>query len=282
MTPVRESSYASAQFARDALQPPEAAPPLAVRYFYTSPLAIDDPLSPLPPPLTGSSASYRSAPRPFSTYDNAAIEKAWLDSRRKLLDGAGQQSRDISRSRQGTVSSRSTSRPHSLAAQPQAINQGKRRSLGESFGSPRISGSPRAAGSPRPSPQRIPSAEDITGIKITRNERLKAGENPSNALRILDPADSSVPSEPASITRTPFIRAPSRSNVRDAIRPASSTRPTPQLTDSYNWGEDYAATEEMEGQPRVRESVSSKRSGPSTNIQVGVSRLHRVAIPELQ
>ena len=73
------------QYIREVLHNTEAPPAIPVRYFYTSPLAIDDPLSPLPPPPTGTSTAKRVPPRPFSQYDNDAIQESWLDLRKKIL-----------------------------------------------------------------------------------------------------------------------------------------------------------------------------------------------------
>jgi hypothetical protein len=73
------------QYIREVLHNTEAPPTIAVRYFYTSPLAIDDPLSPLPPPPTGASVPKIVPPRPFSGYDNDAIQESWLALRKKIL-----------------------------------------------------------------------------------------------------------------------------------------------------------------------------------------------------
>jgi len=51
-------------------------PSLRAGWFYTSPLPIDDPLSAVPPP--SGSESVKHPPRPFSLYDNSALEEAWL------------------------------------------------------------------------------------------------------------------------------------------------------------------------------------------------------------
>src|ERR1700749_3492823 len=75
----------SSQYVREMFHASDPPPPLAVRYFYTSPLAIDDPLSPLPPLSNSSSSSYKVPPRPFSVFDNGALDQAWLDVRRKRL-----------------------------------------------------------------------------------------------------------------------------------------------------------------------------------------------------
>jgi hypothetical protein len=56
----------------------DTPPILKAQFFYTSPLSIDDLLSPLPPPSSGSgTADPKHPPRPFSAYDNAALEEAW-------------------------------------------------------------------------------------------------------------------------------------------------------------------------------------------------------------
>lgn len=53
------------------------SPPLRAQFFYTSGLPIDDPLSAVPPPADSSAKSYNHPPRPFSAYDNTALEEAW-------------------------------------------------------------------------------------------------------------------------------------------------------------------------------------------------------------
>ena len=53
-------------------------PPMRPQYFYCSSLPIDDPLSPVPPPPSGSVKPTRLPPRPFAVHDNRALEEAWL------------------------------------------------------------------------------------------------------------------------------------------------------------------------------------------------------------
>ncbi|KAI9821934.1 MAG: hypothetical protein M1827_002516 [Pycnora praestabilis] len=63
---------------RRASSASESAPKVKAHFFYTSALPIDDPLSAVPPPTSGSTATAsRHPPRPFSAYDNAALEEAW-------------------------------------------------------------------------------------------------------------------------------------------------------------------------------------------------------------
>ena len=51
-------------------------PPITPWWFYTSPLPLDDPLSPLPI-TTSATSSTRHPPRPFSLYDTRALEKTY-------------------------------------------------------------------------------------------------------------------------------------------------------------------------------------------------------------
>ncbi|KAF2861742.1 hypothetical protein K470DRAFT_275900 [Piedraia hortae CBS 480.64] len=62
-----------AEYAR---QTPETPPPVQVRYFHASPIAIDDPLAEPSPPSAGRKLT------PFSASDNALLEEAWHQLRR--------------------------------------------------------------------------------------------------------------------------------------------------------------------------------------------------------
>jgi hypothetical protein len=53
-------------------------PPLKAQFFYSSPLPIDDPLTAVPTPSVSESRATKHTPRPFSAYDNNALEEAWL------------------------------------------------------------------------------------------------------------------------------------------------------------------------------------------------------------
>jgi len=53
-------------------------PALKAQFFYSSPLPIDDPLTAVPTPSGSESRPTKHAPRPFSAYDNNALEQAWL------------------------------------------------------------------------------------------------------------------------------------------------------------------------------------------------------------
>ena len=68
----------SNHFIRRASAVSNLPPKITARFFYSSALPIDDPLSPLPSPSTNPSPS-KVPPRPFSNHDNAALEEAWQD-----------------------------------------------------------------------------------------------------------------------------------------------------------------------------------------------------------
>ena len=70
-------------FIRRASTVSELPPKIAARFFYSSALPIDDPLSPLPPPSTNSTPS-KVAPLPFSHHDNAALEEAWQSLNKEI------------------------------------------------------------------------------------------------------------------------------------------------------------------------------------------------------
>jgi hypothetical protein len=53
-------------------------PPLKAQFFYSSSLPIDDPLSVVPIPTGSETKSTSHPPRPFSAYDNSALEDGWL------------------------------------------------------------------------------------------------------------------------------------------------------------------------------------------------------------
>ena len=65
-------------FTRRASEISMDPPKVRAHFFYSSALPIDDPLSPVAPPSSGSSAGpSKVPPRPFSIYDSTALEEAW-------------------------------------------------------------------------------------------------------------------------------------------------------------------------------------------------------------
>ncbi len=69
----------SNEFTRKASVISVDPPSIKAQFFYSSALPIDDPLSPVPPPPSGSATrTSKLPPQPFSIHDSHALEKAWL------------------------------------------------------------------------------------------------------------------------------------------------------------------------------------------------------------
>lgn len=81
---------ASNPFIRRASEISNDAPTIRAHFFYSSDLPIDDPLSPIPPPSSGSAIGPpRVPPRPFSIHDNTALEEAWQALQRAQAENHG-------------------------------------------------------------------------------------------------------------------------------------------------------------------------------------------------
>ena len=253
------------QYIREVLHNSEAPPTIPVRYFFTSPLAIDDPLSPLPPPPTGASVPKRVPPRPFSEYDNDAIQESWLALRKKILkhhEELGEKD----------VTGRGT--PTNPAVERLKRKRGGSASSEEGS----VQGRDIPSGRSTSRGQYSRSAE-----LVDRNRPGSSGgshgPSMSGSLRAYDAGPIS-PLEPAT-TGTPFIRAPSRSNMAKSWKPApmdGGNRPKIHEVDSYKWDDDMEPALSV-GKDKAPVRKSSKpKQGPSAKVPVGVSRLHHVVM----
>ncbi|KAH9870630.1 hypothetical protein IAQ61_006107, partial [Plenodomus lingam] len=254
------------QYIRQVLHSTEAPPPIPVRYFYTSPLAIDDPLSPLPPPPTGAATSKRVPPRPFSQYDNNAINESWLALRKKILkhnkelgekDGAGR----------GTPTN-------------PAVERLKRKRGGSSSsdeGSSQGKDIPSLARSS--SRGQYSKSADLLDRKRPGSSGGRPGPSAFASFRGFEAGQIS-PLAPTT-TGTPFIRAPSRGQVPKAWQPASvEGRPRPGMSeqDSYSWDDDMEPALSGNKDKQPARKAARTRQGPCAKVPVGVSRLHHVVM----
>jgi hypothetical protein len=270
-------SSAANQYIREVLHSAEAPPAIPVRYFYTSPLAIDDPLSPLPPPVTGSSTARRQPPRPFSEYDNDAINDTWLDLRKKILkhnEELGEKRRSVDGPPTPTAST---------PAYP-AVMRLKRKRGGSASGEERL-GSSQGKGIPfvrSPSMGMYSRSADVGEDSSTGSSSGPQAATLTGSMRALalDPNEGSPRAETA-MTGMPFTRLPARRNTSSARVTGSLEErrpPAPQVTDSYMWDD------EMEpALPGIKDKGTTRRPkkpvpGPSAQVPVGVSRLHHVAM----
>ncbi|KAF2192996.1 hypothetical protein K469DRAFT_693075 [Zopfia rhizophila CBS 207.26] len=202
-----------------------------------------------------SSSTCRQPPRPFSVYDNEAINE--LGENRKLVDTPGT--------------------PMNPALARLKRKRGESASGDEVF---------RAT-----QEKDIPSERSYSRVQyLTPAEALQTGwpsssrgpQGPtlSTSLRALESGDNSPLMGPKT-TRTPFIRAPSRGNALQARTSASvegQRRPAPYELDSYKWCDDMEpALSNHKGKGTARRP-SKPKTGPSAKVPVGVSRLHYVAM----
>jgi hypothetical protein len=261
------SSHAT-QYIREVLHSTEAPTEIAVRYFYTSPLAIDDPLSPVPPPATGAAAAAKKQlPRPFSLYDNNAVNTAWLELRKKIL----QHNEELGEKKDG---------PEPGTPTNPAVARLKRRRAGSA---PREEGSPKGRDIPlgrsNSSGQYSRSAELFSSGRASSSGGSQ-GATLVQSMKALDPSSASPTSGPTT-TGTPFIRAPSRTNVTKAWKPApleGGSRPTIHEVDSYRWDDEMEPALSSGKDKGPARRPSKPQAGPSVKVPVGLSRLHHVVM----
>lgn len=195
---------------------PDPPPPIYPRFFYYSPMPIDDPLSPLPPPTGSENTWVRQPPKPFSEYDNSALDKAWLELRKKILSyneerGEKDTSREGSRVRRRTSSS---------------LVRGERR------------GSDSKAATPRSKASRL-AASGLSHVNIP----------PENEAAIVDGPESATELGPShDTTGKPFTRLPSQRKIDGPSRPNITTH------DTYEW-EDSSHLADRSPAPEKRRQI---------------------------
>lgn len=243
---------AANQYIRQVLHHTEPPPAIEARFFYQSPIPIDDPLSPLPPPASGAHGPAKLPPKPFSEYDNNALDKAWLDLRKKILRyneerGEKGASEEGSRTRKGS----------------QDVKDGKRASMSRSA---------------------TPKAK-VGRAKASSLSQVDPAPNVDDSLAMLDgPSLGAEATQLPDTTGTPFIRAPSRRHLntmpsRSGRRETRDQPARPKIHphDTYDWEDpshlaDYSPARE----------AKQTEHGPTSQVAVGVSRLHQVEMPELK
>ncbi|KAF2856223.1 hypothetical protein T440DRAFT_101776 [Plenodomus tracheiphilus IPT5] len=253
------------QYIREVLHSAEAPPTIPVRYFYTSPLAIDDPLSPLPPPPTGASTSKRVPPRPFSQYDNDAINESWLALRKKILKHHEELGEKDCTGR-GTPTNPAVERLKRKRGGSTSSDEGS--SQGKDIPSERSSSRGQYSRSTELVDRRRPGSSGGS-----------PGPSGFASFRGFDAGQIS-PLEPTT-TGTPFIRAPSRGQVPKAWKPApmeGGSRPAISEQDSYRWDDDMEPALSGNKDKQPARKISKAKQGPSAKVPVGVSRLHHVVM----
>jgi len=266
------------RYIREVLHVQEAPPPVTARFFYTSPLAIDDPLSPTPPPLTSSSTPSKHPPRPFSEYDNDSLENAWLKLRTQILKYHEENGGEKGKLKEGESGGAGGSKPGSGKQAPVISPVDvKRGSLNHARGIrgsvEEMQGGTTEMGTSQRSAALSSSLEEL-GTSSKGDGGLSLSFNP------FDVANPNIAG--AEVTRNPFIRAPTRTKA-PTVRPDRSTsRPlAPKASDSYDWGEDHALYDGMHDIGDILAGPGGEPI-PEAHIPVGVSRLHQVSMPNLR
>ena len=233
------------QYIRQVLHHTPSPPPAKARFFYTSPIPIDDPLSPVPPSNTGSSWA-KQPPKAFSEYDNIALDKAWHELRTRILKYNEEQDEK----------SRSNEASRSRAASTSV--QDVRRGSGSMPATPRSKAKMAAS-----------SLSRVDGVDGRSDEQDM-------------PAESLASGEGADTTGNPFIRAPSRKQLPTVHREEQPARPKIKTHDTYEWDD---ASHLVDHSPAVVERSGSGEQddeSPRAKVAVGVSRLHQVEMPDLK
>ncbi|KAI4286852.1 MAG: hypothetical protein L6R35_003892 [Caloplaca aegaea] len=279
------------------------APLIKAHFFYSSPLAIDDPLSPVPSPSSKPATASKLPPRPFSVADNKALEEAW-----QHLQKAKSERHDARRQRSRSRSKQARSSKATDTVQPDVGDEVREKGEDAEKG-----GNPYRYAPTDPhlvlcdNPEHIPfdSALPVTPGEIGQEE-LEAGiprkhrssfhkheragkdegadpTSPTQRLsRHLKRASADTPygSSPSErdTTGTPFLRAASRLRSRSRLRKAEqrladgaasasegdeSLDPQPAMSDQKSKG----VPDNLESDSALRSPIHlSKDTGYDRNI----------------
>ncbi|KAL8897685.1 MAG: hypothetical protein Q9192_002459 [Flavoplaca navasiana] len=293
----------------------EDPPPIRAQFFYSSPLPIDDPLSPVPPP-SNKAAGSRVPPRPFSVADNKNLEEAW-----RQLQNASDEKKDVKK-RTSTLK-RDESSSDEFEEKPEPS-------------SPRSPTDPLLVLSDNPDHIPFDSTLPVNADEI-RADEIEAGlpkkhrfsfskqdkvgkdedsqqDSPSrnNSRRSkrssMDAPYGSSPVE-RDTTGTPFLRVASRLRSRSRTRQVPLVDGTAERTDFASEGQaetdgkstltaqqshdtnagmpqagsDNGSSSRWANAVRHRRRFSRRQNKPEQiTVPVGISRLHLVEMPDLK
>lgn len=308
------------QFIRDDSSSLERPPTCPVRYFYTSLITLDDPLAPVPPPQAASSAAPKLPPRPFSSYDNTALDRAWHELRQKILKhneekGARQEGEDgegdatasyIPQRRRATMqeekswqrkaASRTRARAGVSTERQSSMIEGRPTDTTELSG-PRFDNLYVQCRSRTEADACMTEGHLVNDSGVMFSDRtlpqttcFPPDEAPKTLLTSLgDPqsVDTSLIAAPfaKSTTGTPFARAPSRNKLMTLGQKTSENhipRPQMQSADSYDWDSDPQSMQALGECSDRMGTPEGTVMGPQCYVPVGVSRLHHVVMPQLR
>ncbi|KAJ5656560.1 hypothetical protein N7507_008510 [Penicillium longicatenatum] len=271
-------------------------PEIRSQFFYVSSLPIDDPLAPLPAASGQAWGNERAPPQPFSARDNIALETAWSDLRevQQRKSGSSESHAGVSKGRAGIAvpghaSIFEANRRQRTAARGDSSLGSSRGTTSNSMSIPDEVARPTGSGASHR--KRMFSSSLNESSRAKRESFSPPGED-SERHEIASSLQA-PPSRDASISGSPFIRAP-------------DSQPGIPLGRSF---ESLASKDGAEWQAELRSNTphhsSSKPSGlratvsledtsvddaaeiadpeeVQTKIPVGAMRLHLVELPNLK
>ncbi|KAJ5893697.1 hypothetical protein N7495_005388 [Penicillium taxi] len=282
------------------LNPPE----IKSHFFYVSSLPIDDPLAPVPAP-TG---QITGTPNPFSAKDNAALEAAWRDIGKAqqephqfkgaaiAVPGRGLAGyRGVATREDLSVGSSKSSNPISLPDDPALRNfkgqsvesySERRRVLVSSLDTSYNDEIPRTSVTFQTSEPSTSLNESPSG----KNRRNSPSEKDEEEARSLRPNRS----RDASISGSPFIRAPISPSYNSFGRSVDSLLPNDGIQDWQAEARQSGLGRSASKRSNLRATVSLEETAPDSSeqeiprkdvleqIPVGASRLYLVELPSLK
>lgn len=302
-------------------------PDIRSHFFYISSLPIDDPLAPVPPPSGQVNESQRLPPNPFSARDNLALEASWREvgKTRQAEGGCSGAARPGSSKGRSAIAVPSKGSTLGVARHRKATNQegssllNSRSSNTSSFPDEHLPRYPKS----RPGDTRaenyaarrqpVSSVEDFAdgipgsiGSLRKRDRSSSLTESPAANRRSNSPPElgeggqdvdaglRANPSRDASISGSPFIRAPASPSQSPLGRSLESL---PSKDGANEWQSEVRSSAPSRSAPKpsgLRATVSLdeiaqnepeediSHEDPQEKIPVGASRLHLVELPNLQ
>ncbi|KAI9894587.1 MAG: hypothetical protein M1814_001941 [Vezdaea aestivalis] len=232
-------------------------PRLKSHFFYTSAFALDDPLSPVPPATAGPASKSKKAPRPFSIYDNAALEEAWAGLwRTDGPDKARQKRESMFEHRPSSSAADKARSPHVETGLSDGFPATELASTAERFKGDRRGATPKDV---RPKRKTDSKPEEPSPKSLTPTY----GSSPMNS----------------DITGMPFLRAPSRDTISRSSLVEDERQPRPKsrgIAKATHVDHLLRSDSEPPPEPEIPPTEDT------IQVPVGVSRLHLVNMPSLQ
>lgn len=260
-------------FSRQASRDDHAIPSITPRFFYESPLALDDPLSPVPPPQTGTVQSTRISPRPFATFDNAALDQSWHDLRARSLKSVEEKEIERRRSEHSREpQSRNDRALHEFESHvglaPDSVSSSRR----ESHSTESQVGSRT---------QSLARGSLEIARETIRSNRTNSLQNSPTSFEPVQRGTASIEkdSSVSGLTARPFARLPSRRRLHTVSSglAASEGRQSEVIFGHTSTNNTSAGVSQL-----ISTESAVQRSVPTARVAVGISRLHQVIMPSLR